>query len=191
MCPRCGSAEAVHSIQELAALAGGQPGGQPGYAAQPQAGPVPGDPSQPVPGWAAEPQAGPVPGYGQQPQAGPVPGRQPGRNPRSLSPGYSRSPEDQLGEAVAGLAAGFLGRAIGRRVQRALDEQVLPALAARRQAMLGDVAAIAQRYPGLCACLSDQVVFLAGGSRTAPMPDLSAGVTLAQADALVAQLQAG
>src|SRR5215467_1838432 len=58
-CPRCGSTDAVQSIQELAALASSQLGQQPGAQAA---------------GWTAEPQQGPVPGWAAEPQAGPLPG---------------------------------------------------------------------------------------------------------------------
>jgi hypothetical protein len=60
VCPQCGSAANVHSIEEFADLARtrlgdlGQPHGQPGYDRQPQSGPVP--------GWAAEPTSGPMRG---------------------------------------------------------------------------------------------------------------------------------
>lgn len=86
--------------------------------------------------------------------------------------------------------AGFIGRAIGRRVKRAYNERLLPAMAARQEAMLREQIAIAERHPDLRACLTDQVIFLAGGSRVLPMPSLS-GITLAQADELVARLRDG
>jgi len=99
---------------------------------------------------------------------------------------------------VVDAATKFVGRAISRRLKRAFDERVVPAMAARQeqmagrqQGMLQEQIAVAERYPDLRACLNDQVVFLAGGSRVAPMPDLSRGVTLQQADALVAQLRNG
>jgi hypothetical protein len=97
-------------------------------------------------------------------------------------------------------ATKFVGRAIGRRLKRAFDERVAPAMAAhqeqmagRQEGMLREQIAIAERYPDLCACMNDQVVFLAGGSRTVPLPPagLAGGFTLAQADAVVAQLRNG
>jgi hypothetical protein len=101
-------------------------------------------------------------------------------------------------------ATKFLGRAIGRRVKRAYDERVAPAMAARQEAMTGKLEAmagrqeamlreqiaIAERHPDLRACLTDQVIFLAGGSRVLPMSNITR-LTLAQADALVAQLREG
>jgi hypothetical protein len=90
-----------------------------------------------------------------------------------------------------GAAAKFVGRAIGRRVKRAYDERLAPAMAARQEAMLREQIAIAERHPDLRACLTDQVIFLAGGSRVLPMPNLAGGITLEQADAMVATLRAG
>ncbi len=195
VCPMCRTATAVHSVRELADMARMALGEQ-GAPGQPQQGwdgqPQPGAPQQP--GWAAQPQAGPMPGYGGQPRSGPLPGNRQGRRP-TLSSGYSRDPLDQLGEDIAGMAAGavagFLGRAISRRVQNA-SQQGLSDLAARnlarKQEMLRTQVAIAERHPDLCACLNDGVIFLASGSRVLPVPDLQT-VTVEQADALVAQLR--
>jgi len=88
-------------------------------------------------------------------------------------------------------ATKFIGRAIGRRVQRAYSERVIPAMAARQEAMLREQIAIAERHPDLRACLTDKVIFLAGGSRVLPMPSLAGGLTLERADAVVAQLRNG
>jgi hypothetical protein len=96
---------------------------------------------------------------------------------------------------VAGLvmdaATKFIGGAIGRRVKRAYEERVVPAVAAKQEAMLREQIAIAERYPDLRACLTDNVIFLAGGHRVLPMSSLSRGLTLEQADAAVAQLRNG
>jgi hypothetical protein len=106
---------------------------------------------------------------------------------------------------VMGAAAKFAGRAIGRRLKRAYDERVAPAMAARQEAMTGrqeamagrqeamlrEQIAIAERHPDLRACLNDQVIFLAGGSRVLPMSSVTGGITIEQADALVAQLRGG
>jgi hypothetical protein len=108
---------------------------------------------------------------------------------------------------VMDAATKFVGRSISRRLKRAFDERVVPAMAARQEQMaarqeqmagrqqgvLQEQIAIAERYPDLRACLSDQVVFLAGGSRvvSVPMSNLTGGFTLAQADAVVAQLRNG
>jgi hypothetical protein len=182
----------VHSIQELAALASSQLGQQPpgsqtaGWAAEPQQGPVP--------GWAAEPQAGPPPGPGRAGSIGGIGsiGGLRSRPFRDRDTRYGESPLDALGEDVAGAAisaaAGFVGRAIGRRVERAMTQKVIPTLAASRETMLRTQIEIAQRHPDLCACLTDDVIFLAGGSRVLPMPNLMT-VTVEQADQMVAQLR--
>jgi hypothetical protein len=78
-----------------------------------------------------------------------------------------------------------------RRVKRAYEERVVPAVAAKQEAMLREQIAIAARHPDLRACLTDQVIFLAGGSRVLTMSSLSRGLTLEQADAMVAQLRNG
>ena len=103
---------------------------------------------------------GAVPGYMQQPTTGPIP-----EPPR------------------------FGSRGMSRRMQRAA-ERVQPVLAPKGQELLRTQIAIADKYPELRACLSDAVIFLAGGSRVLPMPDLSA-LTMQQADNLVAALRAG
>jgi hypothetical protein len=195
VCPQCGNTDAVHSIQELAALARAQlgqqgpAGPQPGMPAQSP----PGTPAQP--GWAAEPQAG----WAAEPQAGPLPGpggRRSSYRPRSYSSGDTSVGDlsDDIAGAVLGAATGaaarFLGRQIGRRMQDRLTQQVLPAMATKQQTMLQTQIAIADRHPDLCACLNDQVIFLTGGSRTLPMPNLNT-VTVEQADAVVARLRDG
>jgi len=181
-CPQCGNTAAVHSIGELAALAqmqldklqGGIP--QPGAAQQ---------------GWNAEPQAGPPQGWNAEPQAGPPPGSG-GWSGRTRS--YDDSPIDSIDQAIAdvalGAAARFIGRAVAKRVQRTVSERVMPAMANNQQAMLRAQIAIAEQHPDVRACMTDKVIFLAGGSRVLPMPNL-AMLTTQQADALVAQLSQG
>lgn len=189
-CPQCGDTSAVHSIQELAAMAKARLGQQPGPAGG-QPGPGTGQP-----GWAAEPQAG----WAAQPQAGAPPGpdgrrrNTPFTRSRSDTSFDTGSLTDDIAGAALGMATGaaakFIGRAISRRVQDKLQNQVLPAMAARQQGMLETQIAIADRHPDLCACLNDQVIFLTGGNRTLPMPNLMT-VTVDQADAMVAQLRNG
>jgi hypothetical protein len=103
---------------------------------------------------------GAVPGYMQQPTTGPIP-----EPPR------------------------FGGRGMSRRMQRAA-ERVQPVLAGKAQDLLRTQIAIADKYPELRACFADSVIFLAGGNRVLPTPDLSA-LTMQQADNLVATLRAG
>ncbi len=192
VCPQCGNTDAVHSIQELATLARAQMGQQ--GAGGPQPG-MPGQPQQP--GWAGEPQAG----WAAEPQAGALPGpggQRSSYQPRSYTSGDtpfdSGSVGDDIAGAVLGAAAGaaarFIGRQIGRKVQDRMTNQVLPAMMAQKQTMLQTQIAIADRHPDLCACLNDQVIFLTGGSRTLPMPNLNT-VTVEQADAMVARLRDG
>jgi hypothetical protein len=187
VCPQCGKSDAVHSIQELAALAKTQLGQQP-----------PG--STPSQGWNAEPQQGPAGGWAAEPRSGPPQGPGGfggglrGLRDRDSYTDYRANPLDAIGEDVAGAAisaaAGLIGRAIGRRVQRTMTERVLPTMAANRETMLRAQIEIAERYPDLCACMTDKVVFLAGGGRVAPMPNLGT-LTLEQADAVVATLRNG
>ena len=67
--------------------------------------------------------------------------------------------------------------------------QALPAMMAKQEAMLQEQIAIAERHPDLRACLTDQVIFLAGGGRTMPMKGVMTNLTVEQADAVVAQLR--
>jgi hypothetical protein len=191
-CPRCGSTTNVHSIQELAALARSQLGQMQG------APPAPGQPLGGVPGYARDPQPGQplggVPGYAQEPR----PGRP--RDPRGRQRlGYSGSggndsTDFSLGDDLAGLAmseaAKFIGRRIGRRMQRSYTERIAPALEAHAADRLRTQIAIAERHPDICACLDDNVVFLTGGRAVLPMPSLNT-LTVEQADAMVATLRQG
>jgi hypothetical protein len=192
-CPQCGSTAGVHSISELAALAQMQLNRlQPGAAPQPNT--VPTNTVQPQAGAQqgrnAEPRSGPVPGWAGKPQAGPPPGSRgwQGR-PRS----YDDNPVESIDQAVAdvalGAAARFIGRAVSKRVQRTVNDRVAPALA-QQVATLREQIVIAEQHPDIRACLTDHVVFLAGGNRVLPMPSLGT-LTSQQADTLVAQLRQG
>jgi hypothetical protein len=189
---------------------GGPQQAQPGYGAQPQPGytaePQPSGGAQPQPGYTAEPQPSwgsqPQPGYADEPRAsghtsgqrpsGRRPGLQdifdPGRYARNLGDGIADDIEGAIAGAALGAAAKFIGRRIGRRAQQAYTERVAPAMAARQDAMLSEQVAIAERHPDVRACLTDNVIFLAGGTRVLPMPRLDT-LTVQQADALVAQLR--
>jgi len=201
VCPQCGSAAAVHSVGELAAMARSQLGEYPpgyppapGYPPPPSEYPpasgfpppseysqAPGFPPPPPPDW----QGPPPPGYTGQ--------ARPSR--RSSSSGEGTGTDASFGDAVADVVLDattrFIGRAIGRRVKRVYTERVAPAMAARQQEILREQIAIAERHPDLRACLNDQVIFLAGGSRVLPLPSIGPGLTVQQADALVAQLRDG
>jgi hypothetical protein len=201
VCPQCGSVTAVHSVEELAAMARsslGQygPGYQtPRYQPPPQSPPSSsGFPSAPLspefPSSALPPP--PPPDYQGPPPPGYTGQARPGRRSSSSGEGsgWDTSFGDDVADAVLGAATKFIGRAIGRRVKRAYEERVVPAMAARQESMLREQIAIAERYPDLRACLNDRVIFLADGGRTLPMPNL-ASITLQQADAMVAQLRGG
>gem|GEM_PF-783432 len=167
--------------------------------------PSPAEPqSTPPPGYQAGPQPSQQPGY----QPGPTPpGYQPGPTPQYLpgpeswqgqppprrrgwdSGGDASSIEDAIGEAVLGAATKAIGRVIGRKMRQAYNERIVPAMAARQEAVLNDRAAIAQRHPDLRACLRDEVVFLVGGTRVLPLASAMRVRTVEQSDALVAQLR--
>lgn len=188
-CPQCGKSDGVHSIQELAALAKAQLGQQP-----------PGSPGQQQ-GWAGEPQQGPAGGWTTEPQSGPP--RGPGGLPGGLGGGLRRglrragrsdayNPLDEIGADIAGAAisaaAGLVGRAMARRAQRTTSEKVLPTVMADRDGALKAQIEVSDKYPDLCACMTDKVIFMAGGTRVAPLPNLGT-LTVEQADALVATLR--
>ncbi|MDQ2814271.1 MAG: hypothetical protein M3Z75_20985 [Actinomycetota bacterium] len=211
VCPQCGSAAAVHSIEELATLAKNQLAPQPGYGPSPQPGSAQqdyGPPAQdygpsgfdppPPGGYGAPSESGyaapPPPGYQGPPPPGYTGSARPGGSVQGASAPISdpgAGVEDLIADVVMGAATKFFGRAISRRVQRAVNERVLPSLAARKDAMLRDQITVAERHPDLRACLTDQVVFLDGGQRVLPLPNLSAGFTVEQSDALVARLRDG
>jgi hypothetical protein len=226
VCPQCGSAAAVHSIEELAALARNQLGPQLGNGPTPQASysppttdysPPTTDYSPPPPGYNPPPDYNPPPqgGFGPPPPPGyqgpPPPGytgsARPGQPSQSGQSSQSGQPmrssdwpgigdvasslEDGVADVVLGAAARFVGRAISRRVQRTVNERVLPALAVKHEAIMREQIAIAERHPDLRACLTDKVIFLAGGHRVLPMPSLTGGFTVEQSDAVVARLRDG
>jgi hypothetical protein len=176
-CPQCGSAAAVHSIGELAAMARSR-------LNQAQQGASPG----PQQGWEAEPQAGPLPGYAGQPRPGTMPGSWQGA--RDYGNPLSDGIDQAIADVALGAAARFIGRAVSRRVQQTVNQRVLPTIAGQQETMLREQIAIAERHPDIRACLTDKVIFLAGGSRVLPIPNLTA-LTLQQSDALVAQLRDG
>ena len=178
-CPQCGISTNVHSVQELADLASMRLG-------QMQQGLQAGPPQSTQRGWEAEPQPirqGNSPGNYRGTSGG-------GASGSSASGGGASSIEDDIAGVVLGEAAKFIGRAIGRRVQRRYTERVQPAMAANQEAMLRNQIAIAERHPDLRACMNDQVIFLAGGNRVLPFPNLMT-LTIEQADAMVATLRSG
>jgi hypothetical protein len=185
ICPQCGSPANVHSIGELAALAQQQLDQIPGGASQPGA---------PQQGWNAEPQSGPVPGWAGEPQAGPPPGSRGWSSPRGGGGFFDNlGGADSIDEAIGNVAMGAAARFIGRAVAKKVQDRVMPAVnqaMAQRQDLLRQQIAIAQQHPDIRACMTDHVIFLAGGGPTLPMPNLGT-ITTQQADALVAQLRQG
>src|SRR5258708_36877255 len=165
-CPQCGSSSQVHSVQELADLARMR-------LTQTQQGLQAGPPQSGPRGWEAEPQ--PV-------RQDNDPGYYGGRGGSSI--------EADIAGVVLGEAAKFIGRAIGRRVQRTYTERVQPAMAASQEAMLRNQIPIAERHPDLRGSLNDRGIFLAGGNRVLPFPNLMT-LTVEQADAMVATLRSG
>jgi hypothetical protein len=106
------------------------------------------------------------------------------------------SPIDDVGGAVLGAALGFAGRAIGRRMKKAFEEKVMPAVEAKAaqaqqqwEQSKAEQDAIVARYPELRGCTKDQVVFLDGGVRTVPVSEIKMPVTMAQADSIVERLR--
>jgi uncharacterized coiled-coil protein SlyX len=120
-----------------------------------------------------------------------------GPNRRYQRPSFDRDVDyDDIGGAILGTALGFAGRAIGKRMKRAFQEKVVPAMEARAaqaqqqwEQSQAEQDAIVERYPELRGCLADQVMFIDGGYRTVPVSELKMPVTLAQADDVVARLR--
>jgi hypothetical protein len=169
---------AIRQAEQLSGYLGGP--GAPGAPGAPGVlGPLGPAPNPPVAGWAAEPRP-----IGRQP--GWRAGRAGGRRSRS----YNNDPGQDFANFAAGAAAGAFGQAMGNRLQRAYAERIVPALQAQLQQAQGEQAAIIERYPDLRGCWHDQVLFLAGGSKTLPAKEIHWPLTLAQADALVARLRA-
>jgi hypothetical protein len=161
--PQAGSSDQAQHQQSPSSPAPPPPGQQPGYYGVPQS------------------------GYQGQPWQDQSPSR-----PRRLFGSeeiVSDTFEGAIGEAVLGAATKALGGVIGRRMRRAFEEKVVPAMAARQESMARNRMSIAERHPDLRACLNDQVVFLAGGTRTIPLAQAMAVRTPEQSDALVAQLR--
>lgn len=98
-------------------------------------------------------------------------------------------PGEEIAGAVLSAAFGMVGRAIGKRVKRAFEDHVLPAVQEQQAKSRAEQEAIVARYPQLRGCFRDEVLFLDGGHRSTPGSDLQWPVTLAQADMIVARLQ--
>jgi len=211
VCPRCGSGAEVRTVSELFDMLNGRQA-QAMQGWQNQQGQFPGQ--------------GPYPGQGQgQPGQAPPGGysyagtgySDYGPNGNQYGSGNQYGPGNQYGgsfggggdwdssgdigqdiaNAVLGSAFKFVGRGIAKKMQKAYQDRVVPAMQAKAaqtqqqwQQSQADQAAIVQRYPDLRGCLKDQVVFLEGGTRVIPISELQMPVTLAQADAVVDKLRA-
>ena len=123
-------------------------------------------------------------------------GRNQGQRGGDFDFGSGDSIIDDVGGAVLGAALGFAGRAIGRRMKKAFEEKVVPAMEAKAaqaqqqwEQSKAEQDAIVARYPELRGCMKDQVVFLDGGQRTVPVSEIKQPVTMAQADSIVARLR--
>jgi hypothetical protein len=160
----------------------------------------------PAPGYQGPPPGyqGPPPGYQGPGYQGPSPDYQGPDYPNNrrgrptINSDFVDDPVQEIANTVLGAAFKFAGRSIGKRMQRAYEEKIGPALEARAaqarqqwQQSRDEQAAIVQRYPDLRGCLRDQVVFLDGGSRSVPISEIRMPPTLAQADALVNRLRGG
>ena len=170
VCPRCGSSAEVRTVRELFDLLNSAQDDamQRAYQARQQG-----------PGY---------PDYPDYPS---------GRNRRTYDGNPYDDPGQEIANAVLSTAFRFVGKAIGRRVQRAYEERVVPAFEAKAaeaqqqwQQSRAEQATIVERYPDLRGCMRDQVVFLEGGSRVVPIAEIHMPVTLTQADALVDRLRA-
>lgn len=229
ICPQCGSGADVRTVAELFDMLNGTPGAaaQQAYPGQQMGPDNPGTyPDYPSQGYQAPASSGtpdstgtnpdhpyesyqgpgfPTQGYQSQ-GPGPAPGYQgpdypnrQGRGP-TFDTGFGDDPAQDIANAVLGAAFKFAGRGIGKRLQKAYEERIGPALEARAaqaaqarqqwQPSRDDQAAIVQRYPDLRGCMRDRVVFLDGGSRSVPISEIRMPITLAAADALVDRLRA-
>ena len=207
MCPRCGSSAEVRTAREVFDMMNGareqafqrinqfrQPGGAPGTTPGQQPGAAPGQ-------WqgAGSVDDGDYDHYnveGSDSQLRKNRGGNQSQRRRDFDFDAGDSVIDDIGGAVLGAALGFAGRAIGRRMKKAFEERVIPAMEAKAaqaqqqfEQSRAEQEAIVARYPELRGCTRDQVVFVDGGTRTVPISEISLPVTLAQADSIVARLR--
>lgn len=199
VCPRCGSSAQVRTIAELFDMLNGMQDQAMQRAQQgPPQGPYPG------PGGPGGPGApGPQGGQGYTYAGGYSDYNQPGgaqyqnsNRPSYDSDSFTGDIGQDVANAVLGGATRFLGRAIGRKVQKTFEERVIPAMQARaaqaqqqQQQARSDQAAIIAKYPDLRGCLHDQIVFLDGGSRVVPISEIRMPITMASADEVVSGLR--
>jgi hypothetical protein len=118
----------------------------------------------------------------------PRPSPPPQRDTDDLQNPAQQEPAQQIANLVLDTAGHFIGKAIGKRVNRTYEERISPALE-EQQSRAGEQsrqeqAAIIERHPDLRGGMRDQVLFVVGGTRVAPFTDVMP-ITLAHADALV------
>ncbi len=172
-----------------------QPSGSAGPTHEQSAAPPPSQAPQSSQQQSSQQQSSQQPGYYSVPQSGyqgqPWQSQPPPQPRRLIGPegGGSDTIEGAIAEAVLGAATNVVGRTIGRRMRRVFEEKVAPAMAARQESVMRDRMVIAERHPDLRACLNDQVIFLAGGTRTMPLAQAMSVRTPEQSDALIAQLR--
>lgn len=200
VCPRCGSSAEVRTVAELFDMLNGMQDQAMQRAQQgPQQGPYPGGPDGPGGPGAPGPQGGQgytyAGGYSDYNQQGGTQYQNRNR-PSYDSDSFTGDIGQDVANAVLGGATRFLGRAIGRKVQKTFEERVIPAMQARaaqvqqqQQQARSDQAAIVAKYPDLRGCLHDQVVFLDGGSRVVPISEIRMPITMASADEVVSRLR--
>ena len=193
MCPQCGSSAEVRTARELFDIMNGareQAFQRLNQFRHPGSGPAQGQ-------WQGEGSADDddYDHYnveGSDPKLRANRGRNQGQRGGDFDFGSGDSIIDDVGGAVLGAALGFAGRAIGRRMKKAFEEKVIPAMeakAAQFEQSKAEQEAIVARYPELRGCTKDQVVFVDGGMRTVPISEIKMPVTLAQADSIVARLR--
>jgi len=104
-----------------------------------------------------------------------------------------QEPSQQIANLVLDTAGHFIGKAIGKRLNRTYQERISPAVeeqASRAgEQSRQEQATIIERHPDLRGCTHDEVLFVVGGTRVAPFTDVMP-ITLAHADALVDTLRA-
>ncbi|WP_300605626.1 hypothetical protein [Trebonia sp.] len=178
VCPRCGSSADVRTIGELFDMMNSARDNAMQARQSRQQGPYPGPGQGSGPGYTF---AGT--GYSDYGQNDQYQHRQQYENARGGDFGQD------IANDVMGSALGFLGKAIGRRMQQAMETRMTQAQQHSEQSR-AEQAAIVERHPDLRSCLRDKVVFLEGGSRVVPVSEIRSPVTMAQADALVDRLRA-
>jgi hypothetical protein len=128
------------------------------------------------------------------------------RPPSGHQPFDWTSEDSALGESGGGADLGqslfdftvastayLLRQTVGRRLKRYYQERLLPEAGKAREAHRRKQLQLAERYPDLRVCISDQMIFVAGGNRAIPLDRLARNRPAdldAAMGALVAELRA-